>query len=425
MRCSANELPNVGELTSHRSRSGHGGADQMCSSSGALSPLEVTVARTGTSLASGQLIGIHTQAHGASSLAPVETSALEDNIQALDFRMLLDDTRAGNDHGDNVRSDLRLRASSENDLGGRTQVLDTAVGARANEHLVDGDVFHAGIRCQTHVLQGAFRGRLRDWIGERRRVWDATGDGDDVLRRGTPGDGGNDFSGVDADFAVKLGGFVGLERLPVRNGGLPCLSLGCQWTVLQVFEGHLVRGHHACTGPSLDAHVAHAHAGLHAEPTEDGAGVLDDRSCSSCSADYANDVENDILGSDTLSQLAVDGDAHVLGFLLQQRLRRKNMLNLRSTDSEGEGTERAVGYEKSQNQQNRRLGRHTDWKCASLRKRKWYPVTRLIPSTSIKPDMQDKGTYSKALLGADNMHYALTPILHSEVGDAKLLYVLF
>ena len=39
----------------------------------------------------------------------------------------------------------------------------------------------------------------------------------------------------------------------------------------------------------------------------------------------------------------VDGHAHGLRFLLDQRLRREHMLGLRGADAEGERAERAVG----------------------------------------------------------------------------------
>jgi hypothetical protein len=45
-------------------------------------------------------------------------------------------------------------------------------------------------------------------------------------------------------------------------------------------------------------------------------------------ADLADDRERDVLRGDAVGQLAVDLDAHVLGLLLDQRLRGEHMLDL-------------------------------------------------------------------------------------------------
>ena len=59
-------------------------------------------------------------------------------------------------------------------------------------------------------------------------------------------------------------------------------------------------------------------------------------------ADLADDGEDDVLGGDALRQLAVDDDAHVLGFRLDQRLRRQHMLDLGRADAMRERAEGAV-----------------------------------------------------------------------------------
>ncbi len=73
------------------------------------------------------------------------------------------------------------------------------------------------------------------------------------------------------------------------------------------------------------------------------AGILQHVAGSARGADLADDGEDDVLGGDAVRQLAVDDCAHVLRFLLDQRLRRQHMLDLGSTDAVRQRTECAVG----------------------------------------------------------------------------------
>ena len=59
-------------------------------------------------------------------------------------------------------------------------------------------------------------------------------------------------------------------------------------------------------------------------------------------ADFADDGEDDVFRGDALRQLAVDHRAHVLRFLLDQRLRRQHVLDFRGADAVGERAEGAV-----------------------------------------------------------------------------------
>ena len=59
-------------------------------------------------------------------------------------------------------------------------------------------------------------------------------------------------------------------------------------------------------------------------------------------ADLADDRKDHILRGHARRQLAVDGDAHVLGFALDQRLRGEHMLDLARADAVRERAEGAV-----------------------------------------------------------------------------------
>ena len=60
-------------------------------------------------------------------------------------------------------------------------------------------------------------------------------------------------------------------------------------------------------------------------------------------ADLADDGEDDVLGGDVRRQRAVNGDAHVLRFALDQRLRDEHVLDFGRADAVGERPEGAMG----------------------------------------------------------------------------------
>jgi hypothetical protein len=107
------------------------------------------------------------------------------------------------------------------------------------------------------------------------------------------------------------------------------------------------------------------------------------------SADFANDVQDDVLAAHAWAQLAVDLHAHVLAPLRDQTLCSQDVLDFRGADAESEGTEGAV------------CG------CVAVTAhdcRAWQRET---------------------LLRTNDVHDALSLITETEVGQAELLDVLF
>ena len=96
-------------------------------------PSKLRLLVDGTALARLELVGIHRQAHAAAGLAPLEAGGREDLVEPFGLGLPLDQAAAGHDH--------RLHAVGDAvaaDHGGRgPQVLDPAVGARADEDAVD------------------------------------------------------------------------------------------------------------------------------------------------------------------------------------------------------------------------------------------------------------------------------------------------
>ena len=113
------------------------------------------------------------------------------------------------------------------DVGDDAQVLDAAVGARADEDGVDGDVAQRRAGVQAHVGQARAR-RLRAAdgssklcrIGDRRRQRRA------LAGVGAPGDARASVGGVDGDDLVEDGVVVGDQRAPVRDRGVPVGAVG-------------------------------------------------------------------------------------------------------------------------------------------------------------------------------------------------------
>ncbi len=59
-------------------------------------------------------------------------------------------------------------------------------------------------------------------------------------------------------------------------------------------------------------------------------------------ADLADDGQDDVLGANARAGLPIDAHAHVLGFVLDQRLRREHVLDFRRADAMRQRAERAM-----------------------------------------------------------------------------------
>ena len=381
------QLADVGELTDDGGGGGHDGGHQVGAALGTLTTLEVAVAGGGATLLGGEDVGVHAEAHGATSLAPLETGLLEDLVETLGLGLVLDETGAGDDEG---AFDVGGNLLALDDLGGSAEILDTGVGAGADEDLVNLNVLHLGAGDETHVLDHATASGLLALGSEGLGVGNNASDGDDILRRGTPGDGGDDILAVDEDIDIVLGVGVGGERLPVGDGLVPLVGsvLGGKGPALEVLEGDLIGSDHTGSGTGLDGHIADGHAGLYAEAADDGAAELDDGTSTAGSTDLTDNMEDDILGANTGRELTVNLNPHVLAALGDKALGGEDVLDLGGTDTEGEGAESAMGG-------------------------------------SVGVTANDSGAgKGEALLGADDVHDTLPLVAEAKVCDAELLDVL-
>jgi len=134
----------------------------------------------------------------------------------------------------------------------------------------------------------------------------------------------------------------GAQGLPVAHRGIPGRALRRFRTAAQEVERLLVRRNQAGARAALDRHVADRHAAFHRERTDRLAGIFQHVAGAARGADLADDRQDDVLAGDAVGQFAVDHRTHVLGLLLDQRLRRQHMLDLGGADAVGERAERAM-----------------------------------------------------------------------------------
>src|SRR5688500_15311774 len=101
---------------------GHRRADEMSAPAGALPPFEVAVGSRGAALAGFQPVRVHSQAHRAAGLAPLEAGVAEHAVEAFLLRLRLDQARARH-HERRAPAGCATLASAHR--GCRAQVLET------------------------------------------------------------------------------------------------------------------------------------------------------------------------------------------------------------------------------------------------------------------------------------------------------------
>mmetsp|Transcript_54566 Transcript_54566/g.173374 ORF Transcript_54566/g.173374 Transcript_54566/m.173374 type:complete len:829 (-) Transcript_54566:162-2648(-) len=333
------EAADIGEGALDGGGGGHGGGHEVRAPAVALATLEVAIGGGRAALARGELVGVHGEAHGAPGLAPLEAGLDEDVVKPLRLRLLLDVAGARHHEGCHARGHL----VAPGDGGHLTQVLDAAVGARADEHHLHGNLIDLLARGQAHVVQGALHGGGALGVGCVLGVGHDAGHGHDVLRGGAPGNRRGDVRGIDGDHLVVLGPGVGGEGPPRLHRLVPECALGGHGAALEVVEGDVIGLDHAGAGAALDRHVADGHAGLHGEGLDGGATELDDAAGAAGGANEADDVEDDVLGGHAGEEGAVDLNLHVHGLLLEESLGGEHVLHLGGADAKGKGAKGAVG----------------------------------------------------------------------------------
>jgi len=189
--------------------------------------------------------------------------------------------------------------------------------AGSNENFINFDSFESLAFFETDVFQCTRHTSRSSNIHRVTNDRSASGNRCNVLGTGSPGDGRGNVLGLDEEGLVVFGSLVTLKAVPMVDCLVPFFAGGRHGASLQVFVGDLVGGNDTGTGAGLDGHVGNTHSGLHTQGFDGSSSELDGKSGTSSGSDYANDVKNDVLGADSLSQGPIDTDEHVLGLGLR------------------------------------------------------------------------------------------------------------
>ena len=162
-----------------------------------------------------------------------------------------------------------------------------------------------------------------------------------------------DIGSIKGDYSVKMRVSIAVQGAPVGYGLLPlgaAYKLACsrisarrKGAAFYVFDGFVIYSHQPCARARFNGHIANAHAPFHAQRANGAACKLNSVPCAASSADFADDSQHHIFGSNALLQLAIYADKHVFGFFGQQRLRSHNVLNLARANAVSQSAKSAVG----------------------------------------------------------------------------------
>ena len=142
------------QMAGHRGRCGHGGADEVGAATGTLTAFEIRLlveAQRSPGSRRSAFIARHIEQPARATRKP---AALEYLVQAFGFSLCLDEAGAGHDQRQlHVLGDAATHALDHR--SGLAHVLDAAVGAGADEDLVDVDVADRLVGLQGHIGQRA------------------------------------------------------------------------------------------------------------------------------------------------------------------------------------------------------------------------------------------------------------------------------
>ena len=274
-----------------------------------MATLEVAIRGRDAEFASGDLVVVHCETGRTAWLTDLEASCLQHLVETLFTDLLINSPRTRYEPGD----DIGCLLTALYDGGEGTEVFDASVGAGTEENVIHlcANEFLAWF--EAHIIEGF----LKAGIASSR---DTFRDADTHSRVGAIGDTGFDVGGIEGEFLIKHGVRAALQRLPIRHRLVPVFTLGGKLPTLQISKGGLIRGDKATTGSHLDREVTEGEAALHRERSDNIAGVFNKIACCATGGELRHEIEGDILGGDTLTELAVDGDSHRLGFLLEDTL---------------------------------------------------------------------------------------------------------
>ena len=348
-----------------------------------MAALEIPVAGAGAQLIPHELVGIHRQAHGTTRAPPFKARFGENFIQSLLDRQVSHNLTAG--HGDGLHMGGNFLALEV--LRHFPEVAQTTIGAGTDERHIDLRALDGRARRELHIGQRFFNAGLLRRRSSQGGIGDGAVDAEALIRADTPRHRRRDVLCADVHHIVEFRISVGGECFPARHCDIPCCARRAVGTAFQVIERLLVWIHIPTTRPTLDAHIAHRHAFLHAHGIDDTATVFISVANAALRAQLCDDVQDDILRIHPRMQGAVHIDAAHLRLAHGHRLRGQHIAHLSCPDAKGNRSECPVGRGMRVTTGNRR------------------------------PRLSD------ALFRPHHMHHTLATAAQIEISDAKLLRI--
>src|SRR6267378_8621682 len=161
------EFTDVHEMPGDGCGGGHDRADEVRAAVFALAALEIAIAGAGAALVRRQDVGVHTDAHAATRVAPLKTGVAENFIESFFFGLRFNAARAGDNQ---CLLDVFCHMLAFDKMRGGAEIIEARIGAGADEDAVHGNIHDGCAGFQPHVFQRAFRGLLIVEILEVMRV---------------------------------------------------------------------------------------------------------------------------------------------------------------------------------------------------------------------------------------------------------------
>src|SRR6516225_8761719 len=318
------EFAHVHEMSGDCGCRGHHRTNQMRPAVTTLAAFKIAVRSARATFMRRQHIGIHSNAHAAARVAPLESCRGENPVESFLFRLHLDATRARDNQ---CLFDILRHVFAGNQMSRRAQVIQPRICARADEYAIHRNIHNGCSRLQSHILQCALGGLLIVQILELMRIRYTSIHARDHSRIRSPGYLRCDLLGLKLNRAVKLRSLVALQQLPALHRRLKLFPARNKRTSLEVRERSFVRCDHSGARAAFDAHVANGHPTVHRKLADRVAAIFRYISRTAANSDLADDGQNDVLGGHTLEPFSTHYDVQRLRFALYQALRRQHVLD--------------------------------------------------------------------------------------------------
>ena len=228
---------------------------------------------------------------------------------------------------------IRRFLTAFHDRGKCTEILDTAVGASTQEHVINLLAQQRFTRPEAHILHRLHK-RCLGGLAHALGSGDVLRDAHAHTRIGSVGNHRLDVGGVEAYFLIEHGILIAFQCFPVCQRLVPRFAFRSIFASLDVPEGRFVRSNHTAARTHFYAEVAQRKASFHGQAAHRLSGILHKVARSAAGSHFGHHIERHIFGGHPFTQFAVYGDAHRFGTGLQNTLRSHHHLHFARTDAE-------------------------------------------------------------------------------------------